>query len=437
MSAHANPFNPKVILALILFGAAAFLATLYFIGSGQTGNDLNNGDGHAASTGLNGYAAMAAFLEEEGHDVARTRNAGDHDEYSLLILTPGLYTDPDDLSAILQSRTYTGPTMIILPKWTAFDVSQMPGSSAKDGWVQLVGAQAVKWPEELEDGRNFDVLLEGVQPQQAGGRPAARRGQPWTGLGATGRLPRAETLKTFSPLLVPLIASADGGILVGYSDDGGDYPRLAAEAGAEPGENENYDEDRYPVVFVIEPDLANNYGFASRTNAETMHYLVDLLTDDGDIPVVFDLTLNGLGAQQNLLTLAFTPPFLAATLCMILAMLVVGWRAFRRFGPPVAEARAIAFGKERLVRNSAGLIQRSKRLHLLSGPYADLIERRIGKALRLRHVDTQAIATAFARRLPQSPDFTTSVTALRDARSPKDILSAAAALRSIERMLTP
>lgn len=437
MTARANPFNPRVILALILFGAAAFFATLYFIGSGQTGNDMNNGDGHASSNGLNGFSAFAALLEEEGHEVTRSRSAGDHDDYALLVLTPGVYADPDDVSAILNARTYAGPTLVILPKWIAFDVSGIPGAKAKDGWVQLLGASEPVWPEKLDEGRNLDLELDGVATPVGGQMPKPKPGGKWSGLGASGRLPRSETLTSISPLLIPLIGTDTGNALAGYFDDGGYYPRLYEAARVSVGEDENIDEDRWPVVFVVEPDLANNYGFASRDNAETMHYLVDLLSEDGDIPVIFDLTLNGLGAQQNLLTLAFTPPFLAATLCMILALMVVGWRAFRRFGPPASEDRAIAFGKERLVRNGASLIQRSKRLHLLSGPYADMIERRIGKALRLRHVDTNAIATALARRMPDAPDYAASLAALRAARTPKDMLSAAAALKSIERMLTP
>jgi len=36
---------------------------------------------------------------------------------------------------------------------------------------------------------------------------------------------------------------------------------------------------------------------------------------DHPATATFDLTLNGLGASRNLLTLAFEPPFLAATLC--------------------------------------------------------------------------------------------------------------------------
>jgi hypothetical protein len=42
MSGHAaNPFSPRAVLAMLVVGALAFLATLYFIGIGEVGNDGN------------------------------------------------------------------------------------------------------------------------------------------------------------------------------------------------------------------------------------------------------------------------------------------------------------------------------------------------------------------------------------------------------------
>ncbi|OZA91287.1 MAG: hypothetical protein B7X57_10485, partial [Erythrobacter sp. 34-65-8] len=361
------------------------------------------------------------------------RSQSDRDDYALLVLTPELTGDAGDVDAILRDRTYQGPTLVILPKWVAFDLSRMPGSEAGEGWVALAGSQQPGWAEEMEPPRALSINSRG---DMAFGQPAAgQNGSGWEGLGLSGYLPTS-LVHYEDTALTPLVTGQSGETLAGFVQDDGYYPLLEAEAGITREIDDTLDQAKWPVVFVVEPDLANNYGFASRANAEAMHELVDLLSDDGDLPIIFDLTLNGLGASKNLLTLAFTPPFLAATLCLIIAMLVVVWRAFRRFGPPASEGRAMAFGKERLVRNSASFIQRSKRLHLLSGPYADLIEQRIGKALRLRHADSPSIGAALARRLPDAPDYAASIAALRNARSPRDILGAAATLRSIERMLS-
>src|SRR5690606_6603248 len=83
----------------------------------------------------------------------------------------------------------------------------------------------------------------------------------------------------------------------------------------------------HPLIFVFEPDLLDNYGMAQRENALLAERLVSAASGGERIPVIFDLTLNGLGRSANLLTLAFTPPFLAATICLIIAGIIIGWRA--------------------------------------------------------------------------------------------------------------
>src|SRR5690606_28109969 len=72
----ARPFNPRVVLGLLLFGAIAFAATLYFIGAGETSRGPNDGGSHAATKGLTGYAAIAEILEAEGHEVSLSRSPG-------------------------------------------------------------------------------------------------------------------------------------------------------------------------------------------------------------------------------------------------------------------------------------------------------------------------------------------------------------------------
>jgi hypothetical protein len=268
----------------------------------------------------------------------------------------------------------------------------------------------------------------------------------------SGSLPESRISWSDGSELVPLIANGEGQTLAGYLNDDSTYEVLPKAAGidvdastsandeeyANEYDDEYYEDDlgKWPVTFIVEPDLVNNFGFADPKRAKLATAFVELAKDGGDLPIVFDLTLNGFGNSKNLLTLAFTAPFLAATLCLILAMIVVAWRAFRRFGPPVAEGRSIAFGKARLIKNSAGFIQRSKRLHLLSEPYADMTRDRIVSALALRTSDDAAIDQALARRLPEAPKFSTSAERLRAAKSPNEILRAAAALKTIERMLS-
>jgi hypothetical protein len=238
--------------------------------------------------------------------------------------------------------------------------------------------------------------------------------------------------------LIPLVTDERDDLLAGYLNDDGDYPMLDDASGYAP--SDDIDTSLWPVVVVVDPDLMNNYGLADRRRAELAYAIADATLNHGYVPIVFDLTAAGLGRSENLLTLAFQPPFLAATLCLILAALVIAWRGFLRFGPPVAEAPALAMGKRQLARNGGGLVARARRLHLLGSPYAALVAARLAAALGIRETDPQAREAAIARTLATrglAPDYIERADALRRARKPAELLRAASALRTIERTVTP
>ena len=90
-----SAFRPRTVLALVVFGALAFVAMLWFIGRGDTGPGPDNGGAHAQGHGLAGYAGLVAMLEKQGYDVTLSRSSGRLDDESLLVLTPSAFTDPD------------------------------------------------------------------------------------------------------------------------------------------------------------------------------------------------------------------------------------------------------------------------------------------------------------------------------------------------------
>ena len=433
MSTAGSPFSPRAVLAMLAVGAGAFLLFLYAIGAGWGGNEDRDGGAHAAATGLNGFAGLARLLEARGHAVELSRSEARLDDPGLLVLTPPLFTDGEALSEIIQSRRYIGPTLVILPKWIAGRIDSREQLKARRGWVTLGGAVRPAW---LRDVEGLDDLKLAV----------ARRTR-WQGMGLSGALPEPERVLTLdSPHVLPLVGDEQGDVLAGFLDDGGAYPVLDAAAGLPPrdAEAEDLDGTRWALVVVAEPDLMNNYGLADRARAEIAEKIVVAAMEGQEqaqgLPIVFDLTLPGLGSSENLMTLAFTPPFVAATLCLILAGAVVAWRGFRRFGPPVAEAPALAMGKRQLAGNAAALIERARRLHLLGPPYAALVAERIAAALAIRESDPAAREAAIAHTLAArgiEPDYPARAEALRRARRPADLLRAAGALRTIERTLAP
>jgi len=427
--AGGNPFSRRGALVLVLFGAAVFLVLLWMIGAGMMRGPLNDGGGHAGGKGLNGFAAMASLLERRGFDVRRSQSTSALAGPGLLVLTPPQGADGDELRKIVEERRYEGSTLVVTPKWLAVRVP--PGTpQAKPGWVNLAGAVAPNWP-----GFHDEISVE-IKPLGKG-KDAA-----WSAQAGGGVLPDGQNVQSaMGAGLVPLVTGRDDGrILAAYVDDGGIYPDLEAMALRPPSGKQEEDEYAYPLVFVFEPDLLDNYGLAARENAQLAERLIRASVQDADNQVIFDLTLNGHGRSANLLTLAFAPPFLAATLCLLMAAFVAGWRAFLRFGPPIKRERAIAFGKSALVANAGGLIRRTRRLHLLSEPYAERVRERIVRALALhRQGDEarieQAIDHAVESRMPGSPSFSETAVRLRTARNPHELLKAARELRGLERML--
>lgn len=414
-------FSRGGALALVAVGFAVFLAMIYFIAAGESfgGNEGRDGQAHAAGKGLNGYAGLVQLLEAEGYDVNRSRSPGGLETYDLLVLTPPAYLDAEKITELLQKRETLGPTLVILPKWDVTppppDLPAEAREKFKPGWVLLNDAFPVDWTAGLPAPYKL-THAKAVAPKDK--KPT------WGGLDLKGKLPtRTVLFAEDAPGQPALIVDGSGRKLA---------VRVNGEAGGE------FDEYVQPTIFVTDADLMNNYGLGDATRAEAALALVNELTYDADISAVtFDLTLNGLGAQENLLTLAFRPPFLAATLCLLMALLIVGWRAFQRFGPPAADGGpAIAFGKQRLIANGASLILRARRMPLLAAPYAALSARRIAEKLGLARPDPAAIDAALARRLPDEEPFSRRAARLEAAIKPADILSAAQALDNLTAKLS-
>mgnify|MGYP000100222296 CR=1 FL=1 len=430
MSRAASPFSPSKVAIVLFVGAAAFLLLLYALAEGWTGDRNESNSAHAGSNALNGFRGLVTLLERRGYDVSLSRNRDMGEIDGLLVLTPGIETDPDELRNVLGQRRYVGPTLLILPKWAGLPLPDNAPEGTPDDWVQLGFAIGSMWFERVED----------LEPMTL----SVGETQGWRGLGLGGDLPVNGVAQAITEVpnkeLFPLVRDSEGDLLAGYWNRNGYHPELAEAAGVQFSyeEEDNQDGEMWPLIIVAEPDLMNNFGLADRDRALLALNLVELTLEDYDLPIVLDMP--GFAGGENLLTLAFRPPFLAATLCLLLAALVIAWRSFCRFGPPLAEAPAFVHGKTQLARNGAALVERTRRWHLLGAPYASLVARRIATALHIREGEEQAREAAIDASLKlhghNGPSFTESAEALRQARRPAELMRAASAARSIERMLT-
>ncbi|MEQ1497301.1 MAG: DUF4350 domain-containing protein [Novosphingobium sp.] len=435
-SRSASPFSRGAGALLALAGIIGFVLVLWAMGHAMDQPPTTTQEATSRGRGFDGYAAMAQYLEKRGFKVDPLQDDAMVGESGLLVLTPPHQADLKLLERMVSRHRSVGPTLVITPKWKLMGTPQVvPKGKYKGQLVETLDAKVPQWPGW------YDELTLDLYPLSEGPKPGG-----WQGFGVSGSVPVTEwVISAEGDGLIPLVRDPyTDRVLAGYIADGGDYPALHEAAG-----DFGYDADTdkgvelYPLVIVFEPDLLNNYGFAKRDSAVLTERLVRAMLGPNNKRIMFDLMLNGYGAPPkgpSLIKQAFKPPFLAATICLILAVMVAFWRALHRFGPALLASRSIAFGKRALVANAAGLIQRARRLHLLGPPYADAARERLIRALALParldpHEAELAIDRALAVRAPALEPFSNVAARLRGARRPADLIAAARQLHSLERTL--
>ena len=442
LTTAASPFSRRVVIAMVAVGMVAFVALLYGLGAGASLSSGRNGEAHGASNSIVGYQALARLLERSGYDVRYGRSEAAFDDPGLLIVTPNPFTEPEDIDQLHVDRSYAGATMLVVPKWfvaTGVEAAR----PIKPGWAVRSGRITADVGEELVSAvAEASLSLQGGEPEP-GAAPPRSGARASFALGPPVPVPPAPV--TIDGDIIGAIAREpeSGEALIAYLDDGGIYAELGAlDPPQFVSDDEDADPEGYaPFVLVADADLMNNYGMSNRATARAALTLVDALVgdarseDDKRGPVNFDLTYNGLGGSDNLLTLAFRPPLLGVTVCLIAAALAAAWMALNRFGPARGEQRSVAFGKAALVENSAGLLARSGRQHLVAAPYLALIRSRAARALGLeKDLDDAELDRRLDAR--SNDGFTPLAGALASAQTPADTARAAAALHQWYRKLT-
>jgi len=165
-------------------------------------------------------------------------------------------------------------------------------------------------------------------------------------------------------------------------------------------------------------------------NAASALALLDWLAGGDTGPIGFDVTLNGLGNTLSPLKLAFAPPFLATTLTIVAAMLLLGIHAFGRFGAPRLRARAIALGKAALVDNSAALVRKAGRTARLGARYVPVMRDAAARAFGVPPRLKGAAIDAYLDGLGDGARFTELAAAVEAAIDAPGLLTAARALHA-------
>ena len=345
-AASAGPlFNARTMLLVVLIGVFAFSAFVVLSAYAPDLRSGSDGGAHALSRSAVGFAGAVELLKglDEPVLVSRGDPPPTRAGSGVLVLTPGPDADPKDISAL----HYSGLKLIVLPKWETGPSPTSPdwvlklGGMPEASVVRALGGDSGKVQILRRSGASRPVLRAG----SGAGFPA----------GETLALGQIDSLQTISgPGWDPIITDEQGRAVLALSRQGG-------------------------VAVLSDPDLLNTQGIADLKTARAGVEILDRLRDKG--PVVFDVTLNGYGRGRSLLKLAFEPPLLGATLCLVAAALMMGLHAAARFGPAERPPPVLALGKRALADNSAALVRMARREPRMAPAYAVLSREAAARAV--------------------------------------------------------
>jgi hypothetical protein len=358
-SSEAGPFTPAMSLILILVGVFAFSALIVLFTYAPDLRTGNNGDAHALSKSAIGFAGLVEAERFSGAPVLVSRQKLPHGRHSgLFVATPPREASYKSITGL----PFEGLILVVLPKWA------VTRDQTHIGWVQKIG---------LLEGPSSDGSLwaraRPVNRKDAISPALTAAAGPFTP-GARIEEGKVENLQIITGKgWIPVLTDQFGETVLARDPDG-------------------------PIFVLSDPDLLNNQGLKSAATLTGALGILGALRS-GEGPIIFDVTLNGLGHGRSVLRLLFDPPFLAVTLCLAAAAALAGIQAFCRFGPIRRGGRVLALGKEALADNSAALVRLAGREHRMGGRYADLTRDLAARAVGApRDLGGEAL-TAFLDRL--------------------------------------
>lgn len=333
-TANRAPFDPRVMIAVVLVGVVGFIAMWALIALGPQLSAGSNGGSHALSRSAPGFAGIVDLAERSDIwiDVRRKPvKAGplaEDEGRTLLVLTPDFDTDPDDMAELIAQHEGE-PVLVVLPKW------RTGSHKTQKGWAG--SGSAIPAPSSLVP-KGFATAID---------RPRLTNVTAPAGAALTGSGFNRGTFTVKAGQWQVMAIGRNGAMLALPGSDDGVLMRAA----------------QGDLYLLTDPDLINNFAFASRGGARTALAVLDAVAEDGDAGgIAFDVTLNGLGSGgTGFLRLAFVPPFIGITLCLIAAGIFALWQAAVRFGPARAMARVIPISKLALIESSAELVAQTQR----------------------------------------------------------------------------
>ena len=446
-------FKPLTLISLILIGCFAFGALIVLGGFAEDLRKTEPSQATPRSVSAVGYQAFTDYLKRLDYDVEETRGkrAFYQRENQLVIYTPSRPTRR--LNRIFEAEGKE-TRLVILPKWSVAQMRPQNGEDGQTDWARKTSEEGL-----LYAGRYRNIIKD---------MPVLRRhGKPSADAQVFFTTPLTRNLRdSYQPDFKHLQYFDLNTRWTEYSAELMEKARIEAEterkkraeARGEPYEpkeekDEDSDQDQEKeaekepldplpnsdVIMKIdgravlirledsqtyilsEPDLVNTMAFNTQGGAQLANVILNEIIREGDLDTIsvdFDVSLHGVEDSRNIIKLMVTPPFLAATLCLLAAGGLVAWQGFNRFGDPARLRPDYAQGPVSLAQTAAEFMGIANRAHRTGAEYADLIRRQVAAHLGYRdkanaHIDT--LLDAREKRLKIQPVFEDLKTAISAA----------------------
>jgi hypothetical protein len=312
--------------SLILFIASAgVLFALSVILSGLPTGPVAKGEGVVSSysPSVVGYEGFYEFLRQTEHPVAR--GTGDPSELAGIYGTV-IVAEPDrDFTDEEPSFLDSNRLLLVLPKYEAYR------GLSSDGWAEYVRLLDV------------DEVLATALAMKLDVQVVRQQGWSEWSLNNIGLTPSGEgdVQLIISDNITPIVAFGERILL-------GEIAGLESQK----------------IWVLSDPDLLNNHGIFNGENAlfitEAVRQLRFWANDDPNVPLVFDEAVHGYQESGgSALGLIFKFPYSVAAALIFVTALLMLFSGVGRFGPPAYKEELLDFGKERLISNSARLLDYS------------------------------------------------------------------------------
>ena len=454
-------FKPMTLISLILIGFFAFGALIVLGGFAKDLRKTEPGQATPRSVSAVGYKALTDYLERLDYDIVETRGNRDYyDRENRLVL----YTPARPYARLKKSLESQGEevSLIVLPKWSVSQLRPQEGEESQKGWARKRSKRGLNSVSYFRNSIDDLPVIKRLENPSLDAE-LIFEAQKTRGL-SDNYSPNYKSLQYFDlesrwdDYLVVLREIREAEIEERRrklaEERGEEYkPRkkkadkkkaekdakekdesdTSSEESDDKAEAETESEpeplpthevvlkiDDHPVLIRLEetntyilsePDLMNTMAFKSQGGAQLANAIIDEIIDNAALDVLsidVDVSLHGVESNRNIIKLMVTPPFLAATLCLLAAGILVAWQGFNRFGDPARVNPDYAQGPVSLARTAAEFMGIADRAHYTGEDYADLLRRQVATHLGYKdrateHIDT--LLDAREKRLKIQPPF--------------------------------